>query len=194
MNILKEKIAYNSSGGITRMLLERLNGFDADQDNDMVCREQLKGRVEYIGSSNHHRLFFLLEGKIYLKGAFLGRILLDKREFILLPPHCEISCATLLSSNYVILGCTGLQTDGNVSFMEELRNIPFREKPQNTSLPIREKLGRVLKSFFAYLTDDSHYPAVYDAVLMLMRSFYTAGELATLFFPLLHENETVGEI
>lgn len=192
MDILKDRIAYNDSEGITGMLLERLNefGFDADK-NGMICYEQSKGRVEYIGSSNHHRLFFLLDGKMILKGTGLGRVLLDKREFILLPPGCNISCMTLSSSNHVILNCTNFQISGNVSFMRHLKDVPLLQMPQNTGLPIHEKLGRVLKGFFAYSMDDSYYSTVYDAIFLLMRSCYTVEELATLFFPLLHEKDTV---
>ena len=89
--------------------------------------EQFKGRVEYIGSSDYYRLFFLLEGKICLKGSGFGKYLLFAREFLLLPPGSEINCAALISSRYVVLSCNGLETESNISFMEELKNIPCQD-------------------------------------------------------------------
>ena len=124
-----------------------------------------------------------------LKGADLGKYLLYRREFTLLPGECEINCASRLASKDVVLECTGPESGTNLSFMEELRQFPFWEKPERSALAIHSKLAKVLNGFFAYSTDESRYPALYEAVLILLRTLYETEELARVLYPLLHGNE-----
>ena len=157
-----------------------------NEGNRIQCYRLRQGRVEHIAHAAHYRLFFLLEGRIFLKSPVAGKHLLYGMEMMMLPAGSEISCSALDKSKFVILDCTVLRAKGNVSYMEELKEAALVYEPEKTVFPICAKLERVLNGFFAYAMDESCYIDAYDAVFIFLRSLYTPQELGALFAPMTH--------
>ncbi|MDL2255314.1 hypothetical protein LJC38_01850 [Parabacteroides sp. OttesenSCG-928-K15] len=186
MRTIVNKQAYNSETiRLTEALLARLN-VDVDSSK-MLFHEQQRGRNELLGNVNHYRLFFLLEGKVFLKGAGFGKYALYPKEFILLPPHCNISCITAQGAKYVTLMCSELRSEGNISYWEELKQQTMEEQPAYTALPIHNKLEKILWDFYHYTTFGDYYTVGYDTVFIVLRSQYSIRELTLLLLPLLQQ-------
>ena len=156
-----------------------------NEGNRIKCYRLRQGRVEHVAHAAHYRLFFLLEGKILLKSPVAGKHLLYAKEMMMLPAGSEISCSALDKSKFVILDCTVFRVKGNVFYMDELKEVALVHEPEKMVFPICIKLEKILNGFFAYTTDESLYPTVYDTVFILLRSLYTPRELAALFAPML---------
>lgn len=193
MDKIQNGTTPNEVVALTEVLLKRLNTSKVNACNRIKGCWIGQGRVEHIAQANHYRLFFLLEGKILLKNPVAGKHLLYGMEMMMLPAGSEMSCSALDKSKFVILDCTVLREKRNISYMEELKELALVYQtgkgiyePAKTIFPICTKLERILNGFFAYTTDESRYPDVYDAVFIFLRSLYTPKELACLFTPMLH--------
>ena len=156
-----------------------------NEGNRIQCYRLRQGRVEHIAHAAHYRLFFLLEGKIFLKSQVAGKHLLYAKEMMMLPAGSEISCSAFDKSKFVILDCTVLRAKGNVSYMEELKEVAFVYEPKKMVFPICIKLEKVLNGFFGYTMDGNYYTDAYDAVFIFLRSLYTPQELGALFAPMI---------
>lgn len=193
MKTIADVNTYNSATvRLTEQLLERLNGSN-DKYSKMLFSEQKRGRIEHFTGSEHYRLFFLLEGKVFLKGLGFGKYILYPQEFMLLPSGSNISCGAAQEAKYVVLNCTGLKSEGNIAYLEELKMYTSEQQSGFISLPIHNKLKRILKSFCNYTDKDDSYPSIYDAVFIVLRSLYSEKEMLSLLLPML-QKERFGDL
>lgn len=182
---MKNDTAYcEDRPSLTEMLLSRLER-TGNRNGDMVYCEAKGGRVEHLGCCDGYRLFFLLEGKVHLKGDAFGKHLLSGQEFILLPPFGGIKCSVLAGSKYILMTCSELTSAGNISCCEQLREYALLQQEATGPLPVRDKLERILRNISVYTTGSDHYPVIYDTVFMILRSLYTMEEMASLLRPML---------
>lgn len=174
---------------LTDMLLARSEG--KEESGALLYGEQAKGREERIPESSHYRLLFLLKGKALLKNGTDQEWLLHEQQFIMLPPG-YIICNTFEISRYFAVECTELKSERNLSYAEELKAAVRDCEPVYPALPIGEKLEKILKGFILYGADTYRYPAIYDAIFIILRSFYTTGEMEALFSPIYSPRGTLG--
>lgn len=160
---------------------------DVEIKKSVLYDELMPGHIEYLESSSDYRLFFLLEGKVFLQSKGFENRLIHGGYFSLLPPDYPVSCALLAKSRYCIIACTGLNSTGNRAFVEKLRNYSDRHISAVTTLPTLHQLEVILYSFATYMCSECQYPDVYDTLFTLLRILYTPAELWALLHPMIKE-------
>jgi len=189
MKINGNSIEYHSGEpGMAHVLSVRLSE-NLEHSGAALYHSVGCGRTEPLDSSDSYRLFFLLKGRVRLNGGGYDNYPVYEKEFILLPPRTAIACRTEEDSRYVLLGCTGLKSKGNVACYERLKERSDADGGSISclTLPIRERLDGVLNSFAAYPVERSQHQAIFDAVFILLRVLYTEEELLLMLHPMLRE-------
>lgn len=181
-----EMTYHSETLALTNMMLARLNGYkERRRRDDLLHKNVTAGSTEFLGCNDHYRLFFLLEGKILMKGGRTDRNTFYGMEFLLLPPDSEISCCACEMSRYVIVNCNELKSEGNASYFERLQAEGADDGIASyDSFPIREKLKKILNRLTVYSNNEHQDPAVYDNIFVILRSLYTEEEMRTLFSPM----------
>ncbi|NDV84937.1 hypothetical protein [Bacteroides sp. 51] len=152
----------------------------------MLFHEMPAAHVEQLGSSRNYRLFFLLNGKVRLEGNEWDSCQVHGQQLLLLSPQCEISCGAFEKSKYVTVNCTGLQSWHNRCYLEELKRYVYSGQELTFStLPLHEKLKKLLSGFTAYTNNEYQYLEIYDTVFVVLRLLYTNEEMALLLSPML---------
>lgn len=149
----------------------------------MLYIEMIKDSIMSLGKSEHHYLFFLLEGIVCLKNEETGITFVRGMEFILLPSGCKISCEAIERSIYIVVNCVGLQSEGNISYMEALHTYTGGHTYRHSVFPIRHKLEKILRSFAVYDNSLYRYPTVYDTIFVILRAMYSPDEMVSLLSP-----------
>ena len=158
------------------------------QSAGMLFNEMPAAYVEQLGASRNYRLFFLLNGKVRLEGGESGTRQVYGQRLVLLSPQCEISCGAFEKSRYVAINCTELQSQHNRYYLEELkRRIHSGQEVTFSTLPLHEKLKKLLSGFTAYANNEYQYAEIYDTVFVVLRLLYTHEEMALLLSPILQD-------
>lgn len=151
----------------------------------MFYKEMKRGNVGRLDNMDKYRLFFLLEGKVYLSGKEYGIHILQEKEFILIPPNTDIQIGTFVPSRYALVCCNNFRNFHNKEYLQELHSSYKCHYSRKAILPIREKLGVLLNNFSVYSITDYQFSTIHDTIFVILRSLYTAEEMASLLSPIL---------
>lgn len=172
-------------------LSARIGNVSAVRHKGIRHEETPCGSMGTIKSRPVYRLLFLLEGKVYLNGESIDKLLLTGKECILLPAGEDIKYSAILSSEFILMDVTELIEEGNSLYMQRLREASRLRKPRFAILPMKRQIEPILRKYTFYTGDSIDMEMIYDIFFLIFRSLYSEEEMLGLFGGMLQERETI---
>ncbi|MDH6357330.1 hypothetical protein [Parabacteroides sp. PF5-9] len=156
---------------------------------NVIYRELSPYNVRRFTRSYSYRIFFLLQGEMYLSGEYYGFYPLQEGEMILLPPWVDIDCGSLKKSTYAIIHCGELERSENKRYFETLKLLYRGYHSCYAVLPIKKQAEILLWKHLITSNREEWSFSVFESLVSEFQSIYTREEMVSLFYPMLGQCE-----
>jgi AraC-like DNA-binding protein len=151
-------------------------------------RELAEGSSQGAGNKDYNHLFFLLEGEAVISCNEFTNRTMRAGEFVLVPISADMICKALTHCRTLVFSFEQFFHLSDREYVHEVCDIASATAYDFTPAVIRHPLDNFLSHLLLYFKQGMNKPILHEIkhveLSVIIRSFYTKKEVATIFHPI----------